>query len=186
MEDIRIIDLYWARSEEAIHESAKKYGPYCHTIAWNILQDQQDSEECVNDTWLQAWNAMPPKKPNLLGAFLGKITRNLALDKYRFYHTQKRGGGQAWLALEELKDCVPHPASTEQVVDDLALTEVLNKFLTGLKPEARKLFLRRYWYASSINAIARDYGLTASKVKMSLHRTREKLKAHLEQEGITL
>ena len=186
MDDTRIIDLYWARSEEAIRETDLKYGPYCRTIAWNILQDREDSEECVNDTWLQAWNAMPPKKPSLLKAFLGKITRNLALDKYRFYHTQKRGGQETDLALEELKDCIPHPTTTEQAIDDLALTQALDRFLAGLKPETRKLFLRRYWYASPIRDIARDYGMSESKVKTTLFRTREKLRVFLEQEGITL
>lgn len=185
MDDTRIIDLYWARSEEAIHETDQKYGPYCRTIAWNILQDREDSEECVNDTWLQAWNAMPPKKPSLLKAFLGKITRNLALDKYRFYHTQKRNS-EGNLALEELKDCVPHPTTTEQAIDDLALTQALDRFLAGLKPETRKLFLRRYWYASPIRDIARDYGMSVSKVKTTLFRTREKLRVFLEQEGIIL
>ena len=186
MDDTRIIDLYWARSEEAIRETDQKYGPYCRTIAWNILQDREDSEECVNDTWLQAWNAIPPKKPSLLKAFLGKITRNLALDKYRFYGAAKRGGSETKVALEELKDCVPHPTTTEQAIDDLALTQALDRFLAGLKPETRKLFLRRYWYASPIDTIARDYGMSASKVKTTLHRTREKLKVFLEQEGITL
>ena len=186
MDDNRIIDLYWARSEEAIQESDRKYGPYCRTIAWNILQDREDSEECVNDTWLQAWNAMPPQRPSLLRAFLGKITRNLALDKYRFYGAQKRGSGETKLALEELKDCVPHPASTEHIADDLALTEALNRFLAGLKPETRKVFLRRYWYSSPIQDIAIDYGFSVSKVKTTLHRTREKLRKHLEEEGIAL
>ena len=186
MDDSRIIALYWARSEEAIRETDQKYGPYCRTIAWNILQDREDSEECVNDTWLQAWNTIPPKKPSLLKAFLGKITRNLALDKYRFYRAQKRGGQETHLALEELKDCIPHPSTTEQAAEDLALTEVLDRFLAGLKPETRKLFLRRYWYASSIQDIARDYGMSESKVKTTLHRTREKLRRHLEQEGIAL
>ena len=186
MDDNRIIDLYWARSEEAIQESDRKYGPYCRTIAWNILQDRGDSEECVNDTWLQAWNAMPPKKPSLLKAFLGKITRNLALDKYRFYGAQKRGGQETDLALEELRGCVPHPTTTEQAIDDLALTQALDRFLAGLKPETRKLFLRRYWYASPIRDIARDYGMSESKVKTTLFRTREKLRVFLEQEGITL
>ncbi len=186
MDDSRIIDLYWARSEEAIHQTSRKYGPYCRTIAWNILQDREDSEECVNDTWLQAWNAMPPQRPSLLRAFLGKITRNLALDKYRFYGAQKRGGGEPHLALEELKDCVPHPSSTGQMADDLALTEALDRFLAGLKPETRKVFLRRYWYASPIQDIAIDYGFSVSKVKTTLHRTREKLRRHLEEEGIAL
>ena len=186
MDDTRIIDLYWARSEEAIHETSQKYGPYCHTIAWNILQDREDSEECVNDTWLHAWNAMPPQKPSLLRAFLGKITRNLALDKYRFYTAQKRGGQETKVALEELRDCVPHPDTTEQAIDDLALTQALDRFLAGLKPEPRKLFLRRYWYASPIDAIARDYGLSVSKVKTTLFRTRAKLRVFLEEEGITL
>lgn len=186
MLDTAIIDLYWSRSEDAIAETEKKYGRYCRTIAWNILRDWQDCEECVSDTYFNAWKAMPPQRPNRLAVFLGKITRNLALDRYKANTARKRGSGQVALALEELRDCLPAPVPTEQIVDDITLTETLKRFLADLKPEARRVFLRRYWYASSIGEIARDYGWTESRVKMSLLRSREKLKARLEEEGITL
>lgn len=186
MDDQQIIELYWARAENAIAETADKYGSYCRSIAVHILRDERDSEECVNDTYWKAWNTMPPQRPSHLAVFLGKITRNLSLDRWRSNTAQKRGGSQVPLALEELRDCVPHPASTEQVIDDMALADALNRFLAGLKPEARKLFLGRYWYLRSIRELAGDFGLRESKVKMSLLRSREKLKSHLEQEGINL
>lgn len=186
MEEKQIIDLYWARSETAISETAKKYGRFCHSIAFNILSNREDSEECVNDTYLHAWNAIPPRRPNRLSAFLGRITRNLALKKYESDTAAKRGGGQVPLALEELAECIPAPNSVEQQVDDRVLAEVLNRFLAGLSPETRRIFLRRYWKLDTVNQIAQELGIGESKVKMSLMRTRGKLRSFLEQEGIGL
>ena len=186
MDEKQIIDLYWFRSERAIEETAKKYGTFCHSIAYNILANHQDSEECVNDTYLQTWNAIPPRKPNKLSAFLGKITRNLALKKYEKSTARKRGGGQVVLALEELGECIPAPDAVERRLEDSVLAEKLNLFLGNLTAEQRKLFLRRYWKLDSIKEIAMDYGITESKVKMSLMRTRGKLKSFLEQEGVEL
>lgn len=186
MDEKQIIDLYWARSERAIDETARKYGKFCHGIAFNILANHQDSEECVNDTYLQTWNAIPPRRPNKLSAFLGKITRNLALKKYERYAAQKRGGGQVVLALEELSECIPDPNTVERAMDDRMLAEKLNVFLGKLPVESRNLFLRRYWNLSSVKEIAMDCGMTESKVKMSLMRTRGKLRSFLEQEGIDL
>ena len=185
MDDTRIIDLYWARSEEAIRETDLKYGPYCRTIAWNILQDREDSEECVNDTWLQAWNAMPPKKPSLLKAFLGKITRNLALDRCKYNRAEKRGGGQAALALEELAECVGS-GSEEERMENRLLTELLNRFLAALSQKNRQIFMLRYWYFCTVQQIADSLGLSESGVKMSLLRSRRQLKALLEKEGVCL
>lgn len=183
MEDKRIIELYWLRSEEAISQTASKYGAYCRSIAWNILYNQEDTEECVNDTWLRTWDTIPPQRPKVLQTFLGKITRNLSLDRWRSNHAQKRDNG-VLLALEELEECVP--CGNSNMSEDLTIRDALNGFLRGLKPEHRKVFLRRYWYLSPVKEIAEDYKISESKVKMILLRTREKLKAHLESEGIGL
>ena len=186
MEDQRIIDLYWARSDDAIAQSAQKYGGYCHTIAFSILYDRQDSEECVNDTWLGAWNAVPPHRPLSLSAFLGKITRRLACSRYRAAHAQKRGGGELPLALDELTACVPSAPSAAQAVEDAELEALLNRFLHTLPARDCNIFLRRYWYVEPLSAIAARYGLPQNTVKTSLFRTRQKLKAFLEKEGIAL
>ena len=186
MDDKQIIDLYWARSERAIEETDIKYGKLCHRIAFNILANLQDSEECVNDTYLKAWSVIPPKRPVKLAAFLGKITRNLALNRYEKYTAEKRGGGEVPAALDELTECIPDPDSLERVVDNRILVDKLNVFLEGLPAEARKIFLRRYWEVCSVRQIAEIYGISESKVKVSLFRTRGKLRTFLEQEGIVL
>lgn len=186
MDDWQIIALYNERSEAALSETSAKYGKYCRTIAYNILYNEEDSEECVNDTWLRAWEAIPPQYPNRLSAFLGKITRNLALNRYKQNAAKKRGGGQTMLVLEELAECVPGTDGTEEVVEEALLVEVLNRFLADLPAEKRKMFLRRYWYLSSVKEIAEDFNLGESNVKMTLLRIREQLKSVLEKEGITL
>ncbi len=186
MEDKTIIDLYWARDDRAITASDAKYGPYCRGIAGNILWDMRDREECVSDTWHRAWNSMPPQKPTLLRAFFGAITRNLALNRYNFDHAQKRGGGQLPLALEELAECVPAQTTTEQAVEERELARLLEGFVRSLNERERTIFLRRYWYVQPVKDIARGMGLGESRVKMTLLRTRTKLKALLEQEGIAL
>ena len=186
MDDKQLIDLYWARSESAIAETDKKYGKLCHRIAYNILTNLQDSEECVSDTYLKAWNAIPPKRPAKLSAFLGKITRNFALNRYEKYTAEKRGGGEVPIALDELAECIPDPHSVEQMVDNRILVDKLNVFLGTLPAEARRIFMRRYWEVCSIPEIAEIYGISESKVKVSLFRTRGKLKTFLEKEGIAL
>lgn len=186
MEDQKIIDLYWSRSESAISETADKYGRYCRRIAYNILHNHEDCEECVNDTYFRAWNTMPPNRPNRLSAFLGKIVRNLSLDRYDSYTTEKRGLGQVPLALEELEACIPSSSDTEQVIDELALAQLLNHFLSGMKSEPRMIFVQRYWYLNSIKEIAADFDISESKVKMTLLRIRKKLKEFLEKEGVHL
>lgn len=186
MDDRQIIDLYWQRSEKAIAETADKYGGYCRSIAFHILYNDEDSEECVNDTYLKAWGAMPEQRPARLAAFLGKITRNLALHRYEAYGARKRGAGQVPLALEELRECLPAPDSVERAVDDIVLGEILNSFLSALPAESRKIFMRRYWYLASIREIAQEYYISESKVKVTLLRTREKLKLFLEKEGVAL
>ena len=186
MEDKQIVDLYWARSEKAISETADKYGRYCNTIAYNILHSNEDSEECVNDTYLHAWNAMPDQRPNKLSAFLGRITRNLSLKRWEKYTAKKRGAGQVSLALDELQECIPATNQTDSVADDIVLTDVLNRFLASLTAEKRNIFMRRYWYLSPVAEIASDLAISESKVKMSLLRSRNELKQLLEKEGITL
>ncbi len=186
MEDKQIIDLYWERSETAISETANKYGRYCHYIAYNILHREEDSEECVNDTYMNAWKSIPPHRPSVLKTFLGKITRNLALNRYEYFTAEKRNSGQVPLALDELRDCLPSANNTEKVVDDIVLTETLNRFLSELSIEQRKILMRRYWYFSSVKDIAKDYGISESKVKMSLLRSRNALRHFLEKEGILI
>ena len=182
MEDSAIIDLYWAREERALNETDSKYGGMCRTIAFNILRDRWDSEECVNDTWLRAWNAMPPQRPFVLRAFLGKIARNLSLKVYEKNHAQKRGGGQVALALEELEDCFSD--GPETALEEAELTRLLDRFLRQLPQKDCCVFVRRYWYLDSIMEIAARYHMALGSVKSSLHRSRKKLKEYLEQEGI--
>ena len=146
MEDTQIVDLYWARSEKAISETSDKYGRYCYSIAYNILHSDEDSEECVNDTYLNAWNAMPDQRPGKLRVFLGRITRNLSLKRWEKYAAEKRGAGQVTLVLDELQDCIPATNNTDHIVDDIVLADVLNRFLASLTAEKRKIFMRRYWY----------------------------------------
>lgn len=186
MEDSQIIRLYFDRAEEAIAQTAVKYGGYLHSVACNILRDPEDSRECVNDTYWRAWNSIPPCRPVSLPAFLGRITRNLALDAYRRRTAGSRGGGEMTLALEELGECVPAAMGPEEQLEKMVLTDLINGFLDNLSPENRRIFLRRYWYLSSVREIAQDYGLTQSKVKMSLLRSRNRLRQALEKEGIPL
>lgn len=186
MDDQGIITLYWQRNESAIAATARKYGGYCHTIAMGILGSIQDAEECVSDTWLGAWNAMPPHRPTRLSLFLGKITRSLAFDRWRAMRAQKRGGGELPLALEELTDCVPAVPGADRAVEDKELAESVDRFLHTLNARDCGLFLRRYWYGDSLQAVAARYGLNLNTVKTSLRRSREKLRKHLEKEGITV
>ncbi len=186
MEDREIINLYWERREDAIAATAEKYGGYCRAIACNILRNDADAEECVNDAYFGAWNAIPPGRPDNLPAFLGKITRNAALNRWKQQKAQKRGAGQAELALSELEDCVPSVVSVEQGVEDGVLTAVLERFLYAQTQPKRNIFIRRYWYLSPIRDIAREYGMSQSKVKSLLFRMRKELKATLEKEDILL
>lgn len=184
MEDDQIIDLYWARSERAIAETENKYGRYCHTIAYNILRNDQDAEECLNDTYIKAWDVMPPQRPNHLAAFLGRITRNLSLDRYRMNRAGKRAPGQLPLVLSELEDCIPAEESVEKIINDMVLTESLERFLYALPRLKRNIFIRRYWYLSSIKEIAQAYGMSESKTTSMLHRLRLQLKTHLREDNI--
>lgn len=186
MVDQQIVELYCQRSESAIVETDIKYGRYCHTIANRILSNEEDSKECVNDTYLKAWESIPPHRPDPLSAFLGRITRNLALNRYKHDRAKQRAPERVPLVLEELHECVPDPKTTDQLIDDLVLTDLLNRFLAALSIENRMIFMRRYWYLSPVKRIAMDYSLSESKVKMSLLRSRNKLKRMLEKEGFIL
>ncbi len=184
MKDGQIVDLYWARDERALAETEAKYGGYCLAIARNILSDGADAEECVNDTWLGAWNAMPDARPNALAAFLGKITRRLALDRWRAKYAAKRGGGEVPLVLDELAECAPAGEGPEEALAARVLAEAVNAFLRSLPPVEMGVFLRRYWYLESVKDTAQRLGFSQSKVKSMLARTRRKLKDYLEKEGL--
>lgn len=186
MKDHEIIDLYWERKENAISETAKKYGKYCHSISYNILHNNEDAEECVNDTYLGAWKSMPPQRPDRLSTYLGKITRNLSLNRFKQYTAEKRGLGQTELVLSELEDCIPAETSVEQIIDEMVLVKSINQFLRERPEQKRNIFIRRYWYLYPIRDIAENYGMSESKVASMLFRMRNELKTHLEQEGITL
>ena len=184
MEDSRIIELYWERSEDAISKTAAKYGGYCYTIAYNILSNNEDAEESVNDTWLAAWNTMPPRRPKLLAAFLGKMTRYISLDRWKNRTARKRGGGEVPLVLEELEECISGEDSVEKEYLQKEFAKSLNQFVENLPDVERKVLLCRYWYMDSIETIAERFGFSESKVASMLHRTRGKLRKMLEQEGI--
>lgn len=186
MDDHQIIELYWLRLEAAITETAKKYSAYCRTIAYGILRNAEDTEECLNDTWLRAWNAIPPGRPVCLAAFLGKITRNLSFDTFKKYHAKKRNAGEMPLVLEELEHCIPFSDPVSQAADYQLLIECLEQFLHALPKERRQLFLLRYWYVMSIKDIGRQLHLTESQITTSLFRLRKELKLYLEKEGIVL
>ncbi|MCM1222368.1 MAG: sigma-70 family RNA polymerase sigma factor [Lachnospiraceae bacterium] len=186
MKDDEIISLYWKREEQAIAATADKYGSYCHSISYNILHNNEDAQECVNDTWLGAWKSIPPNRPGLLSAYLGKITRNLSLNRFKQYNAEKRGNGQTELVLSELEDCIPAENSVEQMIEEMALTRSINQFLRAQPRQKRNIFIRRYWYLCPIRDIAAAYGISESKTASLLFRMRNELRTHLEKEGITV
>ncbi len=182
MEDSQIIELYWNREESAISHTASKYGAYCGAIARRILENEQDTEECVSDSWLRAWNAMPPARPSCLRTFLGRITRNLALDRFDRETAQKRGGGQVLLALEELRE-LSGPDDPQKAIDAKELAEAINEYIGSLDPGVRREFVRRYWYLESIKEVAQAEGFSESKVKSDLFRARAGLREALTKKG---
>lgn len=185
MEDEEIVALYWARSEDAIRESERKYGPFCRSLAQNILSIREDAEECVNDTWYHAWNAMPKERPRYLRAWLGKVVRNLALDLWQRNHTKKRYGGMH-LLLSELEDCVPSQGTVEEAVEAMELGRIISRWLYTLSPEDRQLFVRRYWNGQALSDLAGETGLTPAKLAQKMYRLRLELKKKLEKEGVQL
>ncbi len=185
MEDKAIIQLYWDRSDEAIPATDEKYGSQCRGLSARILQSREDAEECVNDTWLRAWNTMPPQFPGSLRAYLLKIVRNLSIDRWRAESSRKRGGGAAELVLE-LEDCLPPAPSAEEVTEARAAAEVIDRWLDRLPVEDRVIFLKRYWYGMTVKEIARQFSCTQNHMAKRLFRLRNSLRAALEQEGVIL
>ena len=184
MEDKQIVSLYWARDPQAIDRSQKKYGPYCLSIARSILRQEQDAEESVNDTWLGAWNAMPPHRPERLSGFLGKLTRRISLKRWEAARAQTRFGDETALALEELSQCVAGSGEVERELEATAQAAGSHEFGRALPQAERRVFLCRYWYMDSMAEIAIRFGFSVSKVKSMLHRIRQRLRQTLEQEGL--
>ena len=182
MEDNQIIKLYFDRSEEAISQTAVKYGKYCHYIAYQILENDGDAEEVVNDTYLKTWQTIPPKRPDRLKPYVGMISRQLAFNVYEEQHTQKRG--QIPVVLDELAECLP--SEDTDWASEITLRDSLNSFLRGLPIKTRNIFIRRYWYTNSLSEIAEEYSMKESAVGMLLLRTRQKLKTHLQKEGFNV
>ena len=186
LDDCEIITLFFERSEAAITETALKYAGYCKRIAMNILSNCADVEECINDTYLHAWNSIPPQYPSLFSAYLGKITRNLSLNKYKQQKALKRGSGEVELLLHELEECIPSPSNVEKEYQEGTTTKAISNFLYSLDKLKRTIFIRRYWYGDSIAQISNHFKMSESKVKSMLFRIRNKLRIFLEKEGIDL
>lgn len=186
MQDDMIVELFWDRNERAIQETEQKYGQYLSKIAYNILRDLEDSKESVNDTYLKAWNSMPMHRPSVLSTYLGKLTRHLSIDIYRKRNSKKRLASEYALSLSELGDCVSGHDTTEQCIDLCLLAEAINTYLRSLSPEARSVFVGRYYFIDSLREVASYYGMSEAKVKSMLYRCRMGLRAYLEKEGFTL
>ena len=186
MDDSKIIELYFARNESAISETESKYGRYLSKIAYNVLFDLEDSEECVNSTYMKAWNSIPPQKPNVLSTYLGKITRRLAIDVFRKKHSEKRGKSEYALSLSELDECIPDSSLPEKEFEEKILAESISRFLGTLGKENRDIFICRYYYADSVKEIASFFGASEAKIKSSLFRSRKALKEHLLKEGFSV
>lgn len=184
MEDSQILKLYWERNERAIQETAVKYGRYCHTIAYNILFSKEDADESVNDTYMTAWERIPPHRPSVLSTFLGKITRRISLNRLRNRNRDKRGGGEVPLALEELEECVSTAESAERIVERKELSFAIGHFLDTLPETERDVFVCRYWFLAPVQEIGAKFGFSESKTKSMLFRTRAKLRNFLAEEGL--
>ncbi len=183
MEDCAIVELYWNRDTRAIEQTNIKYGPYCYSIANNVLHNREDAEECVNDTWFKAWNAIPPQKPAILQMFLAKITRNLALNRYEARSAQKRGGGEICLVLDELAECIPGGPDVAESYEHKQLGESVRRFVRTLPEREGDVLVRRYFFTEPICQIARRYGITENYTAVILNRVRKKLKEYLAKEG---
>jgi RNA polymerase sigma-70 factor (ECF subfamily) len=186
MEDFEIVELYWDRNENAITQTDRKYGKYCRKIAFSIVNDREDTEECVNDTYLQTWNSLPPQRPEKLSTYLGKICRNISINLYEKLTADKRGGNETDACLDEISELVGGSSEVEEQLDLTVLTDLINKFLKRCEKQARTVFVQRYWYMMSVKEIARENRMSDSNVKMTLSRTREKLKLYLEEEGYSI
>lgn len=185
MEDSQIIELYWQRSENAIAETSRKYGKLCRHIAMNIVGNFSDAEECENDTYVAAWNSIPPTRPNVLSAFLSKIARNIALNRYEYNKAQKRNN-EFDLILSELEECIADQNTVEKAYEDGVVAAMIDEFLVGLSKEKRIIFVRRYWYSDAVKDIAKRMQISESKVKTVLFRIRKELQEYLGQRGIVV
>lgn len=183
-EDSELLELFVKRSENVLSMTAEKYGKYCHSIAYGILGDHDDSEECVNDTLMNAWNSIPPHMPQKLSCFLGKITRNLALNIYDKKHAARRGSGQTAAALDELAECADMNSTIETEEEKTQIREVINNFLREQSDVRRNIFIQRYWYMLSIKEVAFQQEMKSSQVKSVLYQMRVELKKRLEKEGL--
>lgn len=182
MEDSKIVDLYWARNEAAISESDKKYGRMLSSLSYSLLSSREDAEECVNDTYIDAWNSMPTARPDYLGAFLSKIVRRISIDCFRRRHTERRGGIDNLCA--ELTECIPDGEEEWLGSDSERIKEIINIFLYSCDREKRAMFILRYFYSKSIEEVALKVGSGESRVKTALHRMRLELRKLLEEEGL--
>lgn len=180
MEDEGIVRLYFERNEDAIGQTARKYGGFCQQLALNILSSREDAEECVNDTYFAAWDKIPPARPRSLRAFLGRIVRNLSISRFRANHAQKRYAGLE-IMLSELDECLPDHGTVEQAVDRALLGQTISRWLRSLTDEDQFVFLRRYWYGDGVNALANELGWTPNQVSQRLFRMRKSLKKLLEE-----
>ncbi len=185
MEDSAIIALYFDRNEDAIRETDKKYGAFCRKVAFNILSVNEDTEECVSDTYMKVWNLIPPERPTKFMAWLGKIVRNTALGMYTKLHAKKRFNGME-LMLDELSDCIPSDVSLEKELEDKEITEAINTWLKSISTEERYLFIRRYWYGDAVNELAKQQKVSPHTITQRLYRIRERLKVYFEKEGIAI
>ncbi len=186
MHDNEIVEMYFARSEAAISETDKKYGGYCRTLTYNILYSREDSEECVNDTYMKLWEVIPPQRPMKLGVYIAQVARRLALNMRRKMQTIKRGGGMSQAVFDEIAECMASDKTVESSADDDALVAALNGFLASLDGEKQKMFMKRYYHFCSTADIAEEMHCSEEKVRTTLHRVRERLKKHLEKEGIEI
>lgn len=185
MEDEKIIDLFWERSESAISETSKKYGRYCQKIALNILNNREDAEECENDAYIALWNTIPPNRPSFLKVFLGRMVRNISLDKYD-YNTAKKRNNKFDIILSELEECIASTENVESIYEKGQVSKAISDFLRSIDKDKRIVFIRRYWYSDSISDISQLLGFSESKIKSMLFRTRNKLKVHLKKEGLLI
>ena len=183
MTDEKIIQMYFNRDEAAIDETSRKYGSYCFKIANNILNDREDAEECLNDTWMQAWNAIPPTRPAHLKLFLARLARNLSLNRYRAKYTQKRGSGEIAFILDELEECLSGQSDVETLYIAKELQAAINQFVRALPEKEGNVFIRRYFFSDSIKEIADRYHISENNARVMLNRTRNKLRDRLEKEG---
>ena len=184
MDDDKIISLYWKREERAIEETQTKYGKLCYSTAYGVVRNREDAEECVNDTYVRAWNSIPPDEPDNFAGYLCRIARNLAIDRIKAYTAEKRSGQVA--IMDELEGCFPMPSEVERIVDKISMTKAFERFLSSEPPSHRMIFMRRYFYLDSVSDIAKMLRMTDVSVRVTLHRIRKKLKKYLEEEGITI